>query len=259
MRGALVHQLFRRLQIPGDKLPHQRPVGIVKIFSANINVGDRARQLRCRHQHVRTLHRPLRPGADAVQVGAKAEHVRRHRKAGGDTRVITERLHRRTRPGECIEKFHLDVIPTQLGRLEHVVEHAYMRPALLHRHRLALQVGHLLDAFAGDHVVTGRPGHLQDHHALGARVGADHLRRLPHHAKCAPQERRLAGAIIAHLLDEIVAWCQVQVESLFLKNSALLGLETAIGVKRRHVAAPDNERHLQRAFSLHRAHRTRPD
>ena len=84
VRGALVHQLFRRLQIPGDKLPHQRPVGIVKIFSANINVGDRARQLRRGHQHVRALHRPLRPGADAVQVGAKAEHVRRHRKTGGD-------------------------------------------------------------------------------------------------------------------------------------------------------------------------------
>ena len=134
-----------------------------------------------------------------------------------------------------------------------------MRPALLHRHGLALEIGHLLDAFAGDHVVTGRPGHLQDHHPLGARVGTDHLRRLPHHAEGAAQERRLAGAIIAHLLDEVIARRQVQIEPLFLKNSALLGLETAIGVKRRHVAAPDNERHLQRASSLHRAHRTRPD
>ena len=82
VRRPLVHQFLRRLKIAGDKLPHQRTVGVVKILSANVHVSDRSRQLRRGHQHVCALHRPLRPGAHPVQVRAQSEHVRRYRETG---------------------------------------------------------------------------------------------------------------------------------------------------------------------------------
>ncbi len=73
---------------------------------------------------------------------------------------------------------------------------------------------------AGDQVVAGRPRHLQDDHALGARVRADDLGGQADHVERAAQERRFAGAVIPHLLDEIVAGRKAQVEPLLLEDRA---------------------------------------
>ena len=169
---------------------------------------------------MRSFHRPFRACSYIGQRSTKSKHVRRHGKTGRDGRVIPKRLHRRAFTRQGIVILHPDVTPIQLGRFENVIQHADVWTALLHCHRLALQVGHRLDALAGNHVVTGRPSHLHDHHALGAGVGPEHLRRLPHHTVGAAEEGRFAGAVIPHLLDEIITRCQVQVEPLFLKKAA---------------------------------------
>ena len=173
--------------------------------------------------------------------------VRRDGETGVNVRALAKQLRRRIRAGgQVFRPDDFDVVPRQLGALEHVVQHAHVRPALLERDGFAFEIGEGLEIGTRDHVVAGGPGHLENHDALRARIGADDFRREADHVKRAAQERRLAGTIVAHLLHEIVARVELQIEALLLEQRAGLGRQPAIRVEGRHVAAPGDVRHLQR-------------
>ena len=89
-------------------------------------------------------------------------------------------------------------------------------------------------------MIPGRPSHLQNYNAFGARIGSNHFRSHAHHPKGASQKRAFAGKIVANLPDEVIAGNQIEAESLPVEDGSLLRLQSAVGVKSRHISAPSD-------------------
>ena len=242
-----VNDFLASFEIGGDKLGDQFLVRVVKILSADINVRDGARQLGRGNQHARSFDRAFGAAAGGTQTAAQPRHVRRDGETRVDVSAFAKQLRRRiTGAGQFLGPNHLDIIPRQPGRFQNVVQHPDVRPSLLERNGFALQVRRIPDVGPSNHVIARGPCHLQNDHAFRARIRADDFRSQAHHVKRAAQERAFPGAVVAHLLHEIVTSDQPQVQLLFLEKRAGLCRQSSVRIERRHVAAPGDVRNLQR-------------
>ena len=96
-------------------------------------------------------------------------------------------------------------------------------------------------------MVPGTPRELHDHDGFGLWIGAENFARLAKHTECATQKWRFATHVVFDLRDEIVAIRQLHLQPQLVVDGSGLGGQSAIRMKRCHIAAPSDEGNLDRS------------